>query len=97
MLFDFKSQKWTPIAKGSMGWLNWSKDARHLYVLDFSGTGAVLKIGITDHKTERVADLKNLVITGRFGGSLALAPDDSPLVLRDSGTQDVYSLDWQVP
>jgi len=28
---------------------------------------------------------------------LALAPDDSPLVLRDAGTQDVYGLDWLSP
>jgi hypothetical protein len=26
-----------------------------------------------------------------------LAPDDSPLLLRDTGTQEIYALDWQVP
>jgi hypothetical protein len=26
-----------------------------------------------------------------------LAPDDSPLVLRDTGTQDIYALDWEAP
>jgi len=25
------------------------------------------------------------------------APDDSPLVLRDVGAQDIYALDWQTP
>ena len=29
--------------------------------------------------------------------SLALAPDDSPLLLRDAGTSDVYALDWEEP
>ena len=36
-------------------------------------------------------------MTGRFGGSLALMPDDSPLLLRDDGTQDVYAVDWLIP
>jgi hypothetical protein len=46
---------------------------------------------------EQVADLANFVSTGRYGGALALTPDDSPLLLRDAGSQDVYSVDWQQP
>jgi hypothetical protein len=26
-----------------------------------------------------------------------LAPDDSPLLLRDVSTQDIYALDWEAP
>jgi hypothetical protein len=26
-----------------------------------------------------------------------LAPDDSPLALRDIGTQEIYALDWEAP
>jgi eukaryotic-like serine/threonine-protein kinase len=97
MLFDVQTQTWTELAKGSMGWLNWSKDSQYVYVLDFTGAGAVLRTRIADHKTEQVADLKNVVITGRFGGGLSLAPDGSPLLLRDTGTQDIYALDWELP
>ena len=96
MLFDLQTQTWSELAKGSMGWLNLSKDGQYIYVLDFTGAGAVLRTRIADHKTERVADLRNLVITGRFGGGLSLAPDDSPLLLRDTGTQDIYALDWEL-
>jgi Tol biopolymer transport system component len=95
VLFDFQTQNWTEAAKGSLSWLNWSKDGRYVYALDFRGKGAVLRIRISDHKTEQVVDLKNFIFAGRYGGSLALAPDDSPLLLRDAGTQDVYSLDWE--
>jgi len=28
---------------------------------------------------------------------MALTLDDSPLVLRDVGTQEIYALDWQAP
>ena len=96
-LFDFQTQKWSDLAQGSWGWLNWSKDSQYVYLLDFKGEGAVVRIRIGDHKVEKVADLKNFIVAGRYGGSLALAPDDSPLVLRDAGTQDVYGLDWLSP
>jgi len=96
-LFDFQTQKWTEIAKGSFGWLNWTKDGQYLYILDFAGKGAIVRIRISNHKLETVADLKDFVLTGRYGGSLSLSPDDSPLLLRDAGTQDVYSLDWIEP
>jgi hypothetical protein len=26
-----------------------------------------------------------------------LAPDDSPLVARDTSSQEIYALDWQAP
>ncbi len=94
LLFDFSAQKWTPLATGSLGWLCWSHDARYVYVLDFSAKEAVVRIDVRDHKTEPVADLTNMITTGRYGAALALAPDDSPLMLRDTGSQDVYAVDW---
>ena len=97
VLFDVNTQTWSDLAKASVGWLNWSRDSQYIYVLDFSGAGAVLRVRISDHKIERVADLKGFVITGRFGGGLSLAPDNSPLLLRDTGTQDIYALDFQAP
>ena len=55
------------------------------------------RVNLSDGKKERVVDLKNFVNTGYFGSSLAIAPDDSPLFLRDSGTEDIYSLDMERP
>jgi eukaryotic-like serine/threonine-protein kinase len=95
LLFDFKTQKWTELAAGSLGWLAWSHDSQYVYVLDFKNKNAVVRIRVSDHKIEPVADLTNLTTTGRYGAALALAPDDSPLLLRDTGTQDVYSVDWE--
>ena len=97
LLFDFQTKKWTELASGSLSWLNWSHDGQYVYVLDFRGKNAVVRIRISDRKAEQVADLKNLVTAGRYGGCLALAPDDSPLLLRDTGSQDVYSVDWEAP
>ncbi|HME37149.1 MAG TPA: protein kinase [Candidatus Sulfotelmatobacter sp.] len=97
LLFDFQTQKWAELATGSLSWLSWSHDGQYVYVLDNGGKNAVVRIRISDHRAEQVADLKNFATAGRYGGCLALAPDDSPLLLRDTGTQDVYSLDWQRP
>jgi WD40 repeat protein len=95
LLFDFKTEKWNTLATGSLGWLNWSHDGQSVYALDFMGKAAVVRIRVSDHKAEQVVDLKDFVTAGRYGGCLALAPDDSPLLLRDTGTQDVYSVDWE--
>jgi Tol biopolymer transport system component len=96
-LFDFKTQKWTEIARGAMGWQAFSKDGSYIYFLGTSGRSAVLRIRVSDHKTEAVVDLKNFNHTGHYGSSLSLARDDSPVLLRDAGTQDVYALDWEEP
>ena len=97
LLFDFQTQKWTELAKGSMGWLEWSKDGQYLQAHDGSGTGAVIRIRLSDHKTERIVDLKNFATVGFYGSWFAVAPDDSPIMLRNAGTQDVYALDWEEP
>lgn len=97
LLFDFQTQKWTDLASGSFSWLNWSHDGQYVYLLDFGGKDAVVRIRISDHKIEPVVDVKNFASTGRYGSSLTLTPDDSPLLLRDTGTQDVYSVDWNEP
>ena len=97
LLFDLKTQKWSELANGSLGWLNWSHDGQYVYVLDTRGKNSVVRIRVSDRKTETVAELKAFATTGRYGGSLALSPDDAPLLLRDTGTQDIYSVDWEAP
>jgi Tol biopolymer transport system component len=97
LLFDFNGQKWTDLATGSFSWLNWSHDGQYVYLLDIGGKDAVVRIRVSDHKIEPVVDVKNFASTGRYGSCLTLTPDDSPLLLRDTGTQDVYSVDWKEP
>ena len=97
MLFDFATQQWSEIAKISLGFPNWSKNSDYVYFLHEENDPAVMRVRIGDHKVERVADLKNFRQTGFFSIWLGLAPDDSPLLLRDTGTQEIYALDWQTP
>jgi Tol biopolymer transport system component len=97
LLFDFQTQKWAELAQGSMGWLEWSKDGQYLQANDSSGTGAIIRIRLSDHKKERIVDLKNFQTVGFYGSWFAVAPDDSPIMLRNAGAQDVYALDWEEP
>jgi Tol biopolymer transport system component len=96
VLFDFQTQKWTELAKGGVGWPSWSKDGEYVYLLA-TGDRAVLKIRASTGQVERAVDLRSFKATGEWGWLLALAPDDSLLLLRDAGTQDVYALDWEQP
>ena len=92
MLFDFATQKWEKIWKMNAGFPNWSKSGDYVYFLE-PAQPSVLRIHIRDLKVEPVADLKNF----RSTGGLGLAPDDSPLMLRDTGTHEIYALDWKAP
>jgi serine/threonine protein kinase/dipeptidyl aminopeptidase/acylaminoacyl peptidase len=95
MLFDFATQKWEEIAKISMGFPNWSKNSDYVYFLHEENQPSVMRVRIRDRKIERVADLKNFRQAGFWSVWLGMAPDDSPLLLRDIGTQEIYALDWQ--
>jgi serine/threonine protein kinase/Tol biopolymer transport system component len=97
MLFDFATQKWEGITKISLGFPNWSKNGDYVYFLHGENAPSVMRIHIRDRKLERVADLKNFRQTGYWKFWLGMAPDDSPLLLRDTGTKEIFALDWQAP
>ena len=97
VLFDFQTQKWTQFAQVRASYLNWSRDGQYLYFLRWLENPAVMRIRISDREMEQVSDLSNLPTTGNLGPWVGLDLDDSPLVLKDEGTQDVYALDWEQP
>jgi serine/threonine protein kinase/Tol biopolymer transport system component len=96
LLFDLQSQKWTTLASGSFSWINWSHDGKYLYLLDFGSGSWVIRIRVGDGSVDKIANVADFSATGRYGAALALTPDDQPLLLHDTGTQDVYSVDWVV-
>jgi Tol biopolymer transport system component len=94
MLFDSNLGKWTELYKGIAGWSNWSRDGRHVY---FDGGSEVRRVRIDDGHVDVVASLKGFGRPTGWGEWVGLAPDDSPLVLRDVGTHEIYALDWEAP
>jgi hypothetical protein len=54
-----------------------------------------MRVSIDSRKVEEVLDMKTIRNTGWGGGLwVGLTPDDAPLLLRDTGTQEIYALDW---
>jgi Tol biopolymer transport system component len=99
-LFELKTQKWMELTQTIAYHPAWSHDGRYIYFdSDAEGEPALYRTQIKDHKTQRVASLTNVKrsTSGGFAGWTGLAPDDSPLALRELSSYEIYSLDWQLP
>jgi hypothetical protein len=93
-LFDVQRQTWHELARGeSFGYANWSSNSRFVYVLKRGNDPAIERIRVADGKTETAASLTGVRQTGfRNAVWTGLTPDDDPLILRDVGTEELYSL-----
>ncbi len=98
-LYDFASQKQTVLVDATCGYFAWSRDGKYLYYdIPLVKDPGLYRVRLTDRKIERLASLKELRrASWAFGAWSGLAPDDSPLVLRDIGTEEIYALDWEAP
>jgi len=98
-LFDFTARKWTELARMYVGYPTWSRDGQYLYfdgILD--NEEGYFRIRISDRRLERILSLKGFQpAQGAFGIWTGLAPDDSPLFVRDASIQEIYALDWERP
>jgi len=99
MLFDFTTQKWELLATLNMGFMMWSSDSETLYFdTMYEKDPAFFRLRMSNRKLERLVSLKNIRrVIWPLGPWSGLAPDNSPLVLRDTGSQDIYALDWEAP
>jgi len=99
MIFDFPTQKWSVLASVSRaGYPCWSRDSQYVYfLLGRSEKPGVMRVKVTDRRIEQVVSLKDFQQTGYFGFWLGLALDDSPLLLKDTGKQEIIALDWHAP
>ena len=93
-LFDFHTQQWQELSRISMAFPVWSKNSDCIYFLHEENEPSVMRVRISDHTLERIADLKNFRQAGYYNVWLGIAPDDSPLLLRNTGTEEIYALDW---
>lgn len=96
-LFDFKTQTWTTLIKGLVGYPYWSHDGHFIYFLRIITNPSVDRVSVPSGKIEKIADLKNFQMTGIYGFCLALTPQDAPLLLKDAGSQDIVRMTWHQP
>jgi len=99
LLFDFTTQKWTELANIFVAYPTWSRDSRYLYfdgILD--NQESYFRVQIAGSKLERLFSLKEFQAAGgAFGNWSGLAPDETPLLVRDASIQEIYALDWETP
>jgi Tol biopolymer transport system component/DNA-binding winged helix-turn-helix (wHTH) protein len=91
-VFDFKTQQWSDIQKGEVDFPTWSHDGKFIYFLRPADDPGVYRIRPTGGEAERVVDLKGFRFTGVWRYWLGLDPEDTPLLLRDTGTDDIFAL-----
>lgn len=99
MLFDVAARRWQELANMPIGYPSWSHDGQYVYFdTTLSEDAAFFRVRISDHKLERLFSLKAMRrYWGPFGPWTGLAPDDTPLLVRDISSQEIYALDWQAP
>jgi serine/threonine protein kinase/Tol biopolymer transport system component len=99
MIFDVGTKKWELLAHVTAGYFSWSRDGKFIYFDTWlENEPALYKVRISDRRLEQIVVLKNLRRTwGSWGPWTGLAPDDSALLLRDTGTQEIYALDVNFP
>lgn len=99
LLFNLSTQQWADLVVAPVGATVWSGDSEFLYFDNgFGADPAVSRVRISDHKIEPVTSLKDFrrVVTP-WTTWLGLTPDGSLLLMHDTGAQEVYALDLEVP
>ena len=84
---------------GTFNYWAWSRDGKYLY---YDGPEPfpteVRQLRVADDRDEKVTDLSGIHRTeGELGSWFGIGPDDSPLLLRNTGTQQIYAVDWDAP
>ena len=97
-LFDVRARRWKSLARfeSQIGYPCWSHDGKFLYLNTFPEQ-TVYRIQISSGREESVLSLKDIHIVDALGPWFGLAPDDSPLVLRDTSVVEIYALDVSFP
>jgi Tol biopolymer transport system component len=98
MVYEFKTQKWSELIRVSgkmLGFPQWSADSKLVYY--WAGDDP-FSIRIEDRKIEKLASLGGIRTAGTFNRNWrAFAPDGSPIILRDLGMSEIYTLDVELP
>ena len=92
-VFEFATRQWRALhCDGVVNFPNFSRDGRFLYFLRFGRNQGVFRVPVAGGKVERVVNMTDWHLTGSLGFSMSLDPTDAPLVLRDTGSDDIYAL-----
>jgi Tol biopolymer transport system component len=100
MLLELSTGRWSELTTGKiLEYPNWSPDSKYICYEDFGSDGPEIdRVNIADRKKERLLGLKDVPrvsLTETPWTGVAL--DGSPLIMRDVGIRELYSLELQLP
>lgn len=73
-------------------------DGKSLYVVTGGEEPKLERIRVADHQIETITSLKDIHLVADVGHiEIAVAPDGSPVFTRDTGYQEIYSLNVRWP
>ena len=99
LVYGTEKKSWTQLAVARFGFENWSRDGKYLYAEDYSDKNdSFVRVNVANGKVDRLLSL--MEIPRGFDPWefwVGLAPDESPLLMRDRSTQEIYSLNMRFP
>jgi hypothetical protein len=88
---------WERLGDFSLTHPNWSRDGQSFVGLNIR-TRRIERWSRTTRRLETVAEVGDIpLVSWVHAPWMGLAPDGSPLVVRDRSTRDLYALDWEAP
>lgn len=101
LLYDFAAQKWSVLVKeiGPIGYMEWAQDSKSVLFDTLGVTDpSFYRIHLADQRRETVVHTQDIRrYYGEFGPWTGMAPDGSPLLVRDISSEEVYALDLHLP
>jgi Tol biopolymer transport system component len=101
LVYDLSAGKWSDLGVNfEIRFPAWSRDSQTIYFVGYpkGQPSAIFRERLDDHRIEQVVSLEHSRRpTQGFGDWMGLAPDNSPLLVEDTGMQDIYALDLKVP
>jgi Tol biopolymer transport system component len=90
MLHDMKTRVWRALPDANhINNPSWSHDSKFIYYDTEGGPRLLRRVRIADGHVEDLMDLVDYLVEVPWSG---LAPDDSPLILHDTGSVNMYAL-----
>ncbi|HEV2396882.1 MAG TPA: protein kinase [Candidatus Sulfotelmatobacter sp.] len=102
VVYDFKTGKWTDLVTNPDKFVNWemSPTGDYFFYQTAGNDPKIYRMKIKSRTIEEVASLKTFrPVQDPYTGNtqLNVAPDNSPVLTRDVGTQEVYALTVKWP
>jgi Tol biopolymer transport system component len=98
-LYDLEQEEWSVFDAFPAGFPAWSRDGSSIYLFHaFSRERGIYRVDVATGKISKVASLIGIDVAGMLGPfGLSLDPNDAPVILSDESSQEIYSLNLELP